>query len=137
MAIRLAKVSPAITGAGAQLKANNCKVGLTGVFVFHLGIYFAKHATYADRYSKSSMDPLPLHGEGTRGGGPPGEYTKIIFLARVVIGKSNVGQPGFIKPDRGRSVNAHHSCVDDAEHPKVFVVFDPNQIYPEYLIQYK
>lgn len=23
------------------------------------------------------------------------------------------------------------------EHPKVFVIFDPNQIYPEYLIQYR
>lgn len=102
---------------------------------FYLGIYFAKHATYADKYSTRSTDPLPLFGGETRGA--RGENTKIQFLARVVIGKSNVGQRHFQKPDHGSSANAHDSCVDDIENPKVFVIFDPNQIYPEYLIQYR
>ncbi|KAM7367145.1 hypothetical protein PAMP_015069 [Pampus punctatissimus] len=90
---------------------------------FGRGIYFAKHATYADKYSNSSTIQ--------------GEQSKIIFLARVMIGKSKVGQRDFQKPDHGCSENLHDSCVDDIMHPNIFVIFDPNQIYPEYLIQYK
>uniref|UniRef100_A0A3B4YIM8 Poly(ADP-ribose) polymerase family member 11 n=1 Tax=Seriola lalandi dorsalis TaxID=1841481 RepID=A0A3B4YIM8_SERLL len=96
--------------------------------------YFAKHATYADKYSKSSTDPLPLYVGGT--GSVPRD-TKIVFLARVMIGKSIVGQSDFRKPDDGSPENSHDSCVDVKKHPNIFVIFDSNQIYPEYLIQYR
>ncbi|KAI3366731.1 hypothetical protein L3Q82_009403 [Scortum barcoo] len=99
------------------------------------GIYFAKHASYADRYSVASKDPMLLYGGETRG--VQGENTKIIFLARVMVGQSTVGQTYFEKPDHGSSENSHDSCVDDIDHPTMFIIFDPNQIYPEYLIQYK
>ncbi|XP_010780716.1 poly [ADP-ribose] polymerase 11-like [Notothenia coriiceps] len=102
--------------------------------VYGKGIYFAKHATFADKYSNGSRDPLPLYGGETRG--VQGEYTKVIFLARVIIGKSTVGKAICRKPDDGSAENTHYSCVDDVKHPKIFVIFDPNQIYPEYLIQY-
>ncbi|XP_042366862.1 protein mono-ADP-ribosyltransferase PARP11 [Plectropomus leopardus] len=113
----------------------NFDLRLAGQGVYGQGIYFAMHATYADRYSMHSMDPLLLYGGETRSA--PGEFTKIIFLARVMIGKSTVGQMYFRKPDDGSSENIHHSCVDDMKNPKIFVIFDPNQIYPEYLIQYR
>ncbi|KAM9334650.1 protein mono-ADP-ribosyltransferase PARP11 [Symphorus nematophorus] len=103
--------------------------------VWGKGIYFAKHASYADNYSSSSPEPLPLYGGQTQGG--HGENTRIIFLARVMIGKSKVGGKHFQKPDQGCSENTHDSCVDDIKHPTLFVIFDPNQIYPEYLIQYR
>ncbi|KAF3859214.1 hypothetical protein F7725_021613 [Dissostichus mawsoni] len=114
----------------------NFDLRLTGkhASVYGKGIYFAKHAQFADRYSIGSRDPLPLYGGETRG--VQGEYTKVIFLARVIIGKSTVGQDIYRKPDHGSSENTHYSCVDDVNHPKIFVIFDPNQIYPEYLIQY-
>ncbi|XP_071357659.1 protein mono-ADP-ribosyltransferase PARP11-like [Trachinotus anak] len=98
------------------------------------GVYFAKHATYADRYSVGSTAPLPLYGGGTAS--ILGD-TKIIFLARVMIGKSTLGKSNFQKPDHGNIENSHYSCVDDIKHPNIFVIFDPNQIYPEYLIQYR
>ncbi|XP_020508533.2 protein mono-ADP-ribosyltransferase PARP11 isoform X1 [Labrus bergylta] len=101
--------------------------------VYGKGIYFAKHATFADRYSRRSTDPLPLCGDLTQ----HGEETKIMFLARVIIGTPIVGQTHFLKPDHGSLENTHNSCVDDINHPKIVVIFDPNQIYPEYLIQYK
>lgn len=78
---------------------------------------------------------LPVFGNETQH--PLWEDTKILFLARVVTGKSNRGMEHFVKPDNGTSENTYYSCVDDTEHPKIFVIFDPNQIYPEYLIQYK
>lgn len=102
-------------------------------FVVLLGVYFAKHASYANKYSRSSKDPLPLYGVETQ---IVQEATKIIFLARVVIGKSIVGHKNFLKPDNGSMENPHQSCVDDSNNPTIFVLFDPNQIYPEYLIQY-
>ncbi|XP_070785215.1 protein mono-ADP-ribosyltransferase PARP11-like [Enoplosus armatus] len=103
--------------------------------IYGKGIYFAKHAAYADKFSRSSMDPLPLYGGGTQG--VQGASTKIIFVARVMIGTSNVGEKHFQKPDHGISDNFHHSCVNDIKDPTIFVIFDSNQIFPEYLIQYR
>ncbi|XP_030006202.1 protein mono-ADP-ribosyltransferase PARP11 isoform X2 [Sphaeramia orbicularis] len=103
--------------------------------VYGKGIYFARHAAYADNYSESSTDPLPLYGRQTQV--LPGQRTKVIFLARVMIGRSTVGQKRFVTPDDGKIDRTCDSCVDDINNPNIFVVFDPNQIYPEYLIQYR
>ncbi|KAK5848875.1 hypothetical protein PBY51_008562 [Eleginops maclovinus] len=115
----------------------NFDLRLTGKHgcMYGKGIYFAKHATYADKFSVGSIHPLQLYGRETLG--VPGVCTKVIFLARVIIGKSKVGQAEYLKPDHGITENTHYSCVDDINHPKIFVIFDPNQIYPEYLIQYR
>lgn len=82
----------------------------------------------------SSLEPLPVYG-GKAQLVHSGE-TKIIFLARVVIGKPVAGRSHFQKPDHGSPENLHDSCVDDVSHPNIYVIFDPNQIYPEYVIQY-
>uniref|UniRef100_A0A8C2Z667 Poly [ADP-ribose] polymerase n=2 Tax=Cyclopterus lumpus TaxID=8103 RepID=A0A8C2Z667_CYCLU len=114
---------------------NNFDLRLAGEGLYGRGIYFAKDAPDADIYSTSSTDPLPLHGGGTRG--LQGQNTKVMFLARVMIGKSSVGRRYLQKPDGGSSENSHDICVNDITDPSIFVIFDPNQIYPEYLIQYK
>nr|XP_046234747.1 protein mono-ADP-ribosyltransferase PARP11-like [Scatophagus argus] len=116
---------------------NNFDLRLAGLHahVYGKGIYFARHASHADKYSRSSTHPLNTYGGETQG--VSSEPRKIIFLARVMIGKSVVGQDHFQKPDHGSSENIHDSCVNDVNHPTIFVIFDPNQIYPEYLIQYK
>lgn len=98
------------------------------------GIYFARYAAYADGYSKSSSKPLPVYGGETQR--VHSGKTKIIFLARVMTGKPVVGRSHFQKPDHGSPENLHDSCVNDVSHPNIFVIFDPNQIYPEYVIQY-
>lgn len=99
-----------------------------------LGVYFARHASIADRYSTSIKNTLPLYG----GDAQSVQYgpTKVIFLARVIIGKSIVGETDFQKPDHKSSENYHDSCVDNIKYPNYFIIFDSNQIYPEYLIQY-
>ncbi|KAM4712450.1 protein mono-ADP-ribosyltransferase PARP11-like [Anableps anableps] len=89
---------------------------------FGNGIYFAIHASYADRYSTNST-VLPHDGN-----------TKRIFLARVMVGEFKLGQHDLLKPD---DKNSYDSCVDDVNHPKIFIIFDPNQIYPEYLVEYQ
>uniref|UniRef100_A0A3Q1GDD0 Poly [ADP-ribose] polymerase n=1 Tax=Acanthochromis polyacanthus TaxID=80966 RepID=A0A3Q1GDD0_9TELE len=100
--------------------------------VFGKGIYFAIHASYADKYSQSSTDPLPVDGWNAHN-----RRTKIMFLARVIVGTSTVGGEDFRKPDHESPENTHDSCVNDINNPSIFVIFDPNQIYPEYLIHYK
>ncbi|XP_047245657.1 protein mono-ADP-ribosyltransferase PARP11-like [Girardinichthys multiradiatus] len=86
------------------------------------GIYFAIHASHAKTYSTNST-------ASTHDGD-----NKIIFLARVIVGKYNLGKPDLFKPDEE---NSYDSCVNDIDHPKIFIIFDPNQIYPEYLIEYQ
>ncbi|XP_047431950.1 protein mono-ADP-ribosyltransferase PARP11 [Mugil cephalus] len=100
--------------------------------VYGKGIYFARHASYADKYSRT--DPLLISGGGLQG--INFGTTRVVFLARVIIGKPIIGQRHFKKPDDKSLENSHDSCVDDDQDPKIFVIFDPNQIYPEYLIQY-
>uniref|UniRef100_A0A3Q2CQZ0 Poly [ADP-ribose] polymerase n=1 Tax=Cyprinodon variegatus TaxID=28743 RepID=A0A3Q2CQZ0_CYPVA len=86
------------------------------------GIYFAVEALYAGRYSSNST--TSQHNGNT----------KPIFLARVLVGKFKLGRSSMQKPD---DENQYLSCVNDINHPKIFVIFDPNQIYPEYLIEYQ
>uniref|UniRef100_A0A3Q2CQT2 Poly(ADP-ribose) polymerase family member 11 n=1 Tax=Cyprinodon variegatus TaxID=28743 RepID=A0A3Q2CQT2_CYPVA len=85
-------------------------------------IYFAVEALYAGRYSSNST--TSQHNGNT----------KPIFLARVLVGKFKLGRSSMQKPD---DENQYLSCVNDINHPKIFVIFDPNQIYPEYLIEYQ
>lgn len=61
-----------------------------------------------------------------------------MFLARVLIGDYINGDSKYMRPPSkdGSYVNLYDSCVDDTWDPKIFVVFDANQIYPEYLIDF-
>ncbi|XP_053506264.1 protein mono-ADP-ribosyltransferase PARP11-like isoform X2 [Ictalurus furcatus] len=84
------------------------------------GTYFALHATYADKYSRS---------QGVND-------TRIMFLARVIVGKYTTGRPALCKPDGDQIENIHDSCVDNTLCPRIFVVFNSDQIYPEYVLEY-
>ncbi|XP_053365124.1 protein mono-ADP-ribosyltransferase PARP11-like [Clarias gariepinus] len=87
------------------------------------GTYFSIHASYADMYSKF------------RSQGHTNE-TRIMFLARVIVGNYTTGQQRFCKPDGDKIENIHDSCVDDTLYPRTFVIFNSNQIYPEYVLEY-
>ncbi|KAG9280432.1 poly ADP-ribose polymerase 11-like [Astyanax mexicanus] len=90
--------------------------------VFGKGTYFAKHASYADKYSSRESTGF--------------NTLQIMFLARVTVGKYKLGQRDFHKPDGNTKENIHDSSVDDELCPKIFVIFNSNQIYPEYLLEY-
>ncbi|XP_073670240.1 uncharacterized protein [Paramisgurnus dabryanus] len=84
------------------------------------GTYFAKHASYADNYSEIN----------TQG-------TKIMLLARVIVGKYKTGSRDYCTPDDDENEYTYDSCVDDTRYPRIFVIFDSNQIYPEYVLEYR
>uniref|UniRef100_A0A8C5MBV6 Poly [ADP-ribose] polymerase n=1 Tax=Leptobrachium leishanense TaxID=445787 RepID=A0A8C5MBV6_9ANUR len=88
------------------------------------GCYFAKDASYSHRY-------CPANASGHR----------YMFLAKVLVGRSTVGcasyrRPPMIIPDDPKSL-LYDSCVNKLDDPDLYVVFDNDQFYPSFLIEYK
>ncbi|XP_072241538.1 protein mono-ADP-ribosyltransferase PARP12 isoform X1 [Leuresthes tenuis] len=84
------------------------------------GSYFARDASYSDRYSRAK-----------------GNSNKIMFVALVLVGQYTKGRSSYVKPPpKGGSRTLYDSCVDTESNPSIYVVFEKQQIYPEYLIKY-
>ncbi|XP_077123259.1 zinc finger CCCH-type antiviral protein 1-like isoform X1 [Ranitomeya variabilis] len=90
--------------------------------VYGQGSYFARDASYSHNYST----PTP---SGTRA----------MFVARVLVGDYVTGNPQMKLPPLrpGSSSQYYDSCVDNTTDPSIFVVFEKQQIYPEYLLEYE
>lgn len=87
------------------------------------GSYFATTAKYSDLYS------------GTDDNG-----YKIMFVAKVLTGKVCLGSPGLKRPPKidpnDFKKGSYDSVVNNILQPTIYCVFDMNQYYPEYIIQY-
>ncbi|XP_060939931.1 protein mono-ADP-ribosyltransferase PARP11 [Limanda limanda] len=92
--------------------------------VYGKGTYFARNAKQSSKYCQ-----IPL---------TPKNITSTIFLARVLVGEYTLGHARYCRPPSKDSnfSNFFDSCVDDIHNPKICVIFDSNQIYPEYLIEF-
>ncbi|GCC27057.1 hypothetical protein chiPu_0005478 [Chiloscyllium punctatum] len=103
---------------------NRSYCGLNAV-VYGEGTYFAQHAKYSaqDTYSK-----------------PDATGSKLIYRARVLTGDYCKGRKDMkeppLKDPQGNSRERYNSVTDKMESPEVFVVFQDNQAYPEYLITF-
>jgi len=90
--------------------------------VYGKGVYFSTTAAYSDGYTKNSGH-------------------RFMFFARVLVGKSTRGKPEFQRPppvDPSRPHGAlYDSCVNSTSNPTIFVIFDNDQCYPEFLIEYE
>ncbi|KAM4036583.1 protein mono-ADP-ribosyltransferase PARP12-like [Anomaloglossus baeobatrachus] len=82
------------------------------------GSYFARDASYSDRYCGS----VDSH--------------HIMFVARVLVGDFTRGSSSYLRPPSKSSSTFYDSCVDREGNPSIFVIFEKHQIYPEYLIRY-
>ena len=87
------------------------------------GSYFAVKASYSKKYSN-------------QGGGK----TRFMFLASVLTGEYKLGgrqlrRPPLKDPNNLAS-DLYDSCVDNEEEPNIFVIFNDEQCYPSYLIEY-
>lgn len=86
--------------------------------IISTGSYFARDASYSDRYSKAK-----------------GNKNKIMFVALVLVGEYTKGKSSYVRPPLKEGSSAlYDSCVN--EDSSIFVVFEKQQIYPEYLIKY-
>lgn len=86
--------------------------------VFSAGSYFARDASYSDAYCKE------------------GSCSKTMFLARVLVGEFTVGRSSYVRPPLKDNQNFYDSCVNSSSNPSIFVIFEKQQVYPEYLIEY-
>uniref|UniRef100_UPI00358FB385 protein mono-ADP-ribosyltransferase PARP11-like isoform X3 n=1 Tax=Myxine glutinosa TaxID=7769 RepID=UPI00358FB385 len=83
------------------------------------GVYFAKNAAYSDRYVTES------------------NCSKQMFLARVLVGEFVRGDATYRRPPEKTPDIPYDSCVDNVSNPQIFVIFDKDQMYPEYLLEYE
>ncbi|KAH1164656.1 hypothetical protein KIL84_020651 [Mauremys mutica] len=88
------------------------------------GSYFARRASYSHRYA------------------PPAEAgLRHVFLCKVLVGRSAPGQPALRRPPPlapgDPAGDLYDSCVDSLSEPQVYVVFDNDQCYPYFLLQYR
>lgn len=84
------------------------------------GSYFARDASYSDRYARVRGTP-----------------NKIMFVALVLVGEYTKGSSSYVRPPpKGGSSTFYDSCVDSVSDPSIYVIFEKQQIYPEYLINY-
>lgn len=87
-------------------------------FFYILGSYFARDASYSDRYSR-------------------GRLNKIMFVAQVLVGESTRGNSSYVRPPpKADGKTFYDSCVDNDSNPSIYVIFDKQQIYPEYVVSY-
>ncbi|KFO75895.1 Poly [ADP-ribose] polymerase 12, partial [Cuculus canorus] len=91
--------------------------GLHGT-VYGKGSYFARDASYSHNYCKEDF------------------FTKTMFQARVLVGEFTIGKSSYVRPPLKDKQNFYDSCVDSTSNPSIFVIFEKQQIYPEYLIVY-
>lgn len=87
------------------------------------GAYFATDAKTSDNYAQANDD-------GHR----------FMFMARVLVGRYGQGAQGMQRPPLvggANSMELFDSVVDNLDHPRIYVVFRNQQIYPEFLIQYE
>ena len=87
------------------------------------GSYFAVNASYSDSFADRY-----------------GNKSKFMFLTKVLVGSYTKGRSSYRRPPPKQPSDPvsdlYDSCVDDMSDPTIFVVFDTDQSYPEYIIQY-
>lgn len=100
---------------------NNFDFRLSGknATMYGKGSYFAVTSKYSNSYTK----------------GP----TRLMFQAKVMVGSYTKGTHDMTCPPiiPGEGHKRYDSCVNDGANPSIFVIFDRNQCYPEFLIAYK
>ena len=91
--------------------------------VYGAGSYFAVSASYSDNYAERDL-----------------KGSKFMFVAKVLAGSYTTGHSSYRRPPAKNSVDQasdlYDSCVNRVSFPTIFVVFDIDQCYPEYIIEY-
>ena len=90
---------------------------------FGEGSYFAVNASYSHAYATKDTN-----------------LSQFMFLAKVLVGSYTKGHSSYRRPPQKDPSNPasdlYDSCVDNPLNPTIFVVFDTDQFYPDYIIKY-
>ncbi|NXM69577.1 PAR12 polymerase, partial [Serilophus lunatus] len=84
------------------------------------GSYFARDASYSHAYCPSHSGRCSM------------------FVAQVLVGDFVKGNSEYCRPPprASNSNRLYDSCVDDPTDPSIFVIFEKQQIYPAYILEY-
>ncbi|XP_053167121.1 protein mono-ADP-ribosyltransferase TIPARP [Hemicordylus capensis] len=92
--------------------------------MFGQGSYFARKASYSHNFSKRSSKGIHY-----------------MFLAKVLTGRYTVGNHSMRRPPpvnpSSITSDLYDSCVDNYFEPQIFVIFNDDQSYPYFVIQYE
>lgn len=62
-------------------------------------------------------------------------------MARVLTGRSTKGRESYVRPPYVDATDPHsdlfESCVDSEHRPSIYVIFDTDQVYPEFVVSYR
>ena len=87
------------------------------------GSYFPANASYSDAFARIDS-----------------RLRQFMFLAKVLVGSYTTGRSSYRKLPLKNPLDPvrdlYDSCVDNIANLTIFVVFDTDQFYPEYVIQY-
>ena len=91
--------------------------------LFGQGTYFASEAKYSDGYAT-----------------PDKNRHRFIFQVKVLAGMVTLGDPSYKRPPPIKETDPksklYDACVDYMDKPRIYCIFDNNQYYPEYIIEY-
>ncbi|CAC5389226.1 PARP7S [Mytilus coruscus] len=107
----------AISKQGFDFRFSGSKTGNK----YGKGSYFAKYAKTADSYIDFGVK-------------------KHMFVVRVLPGDYAPGSSSFVRPpprNPSDPFELYDSCVDNLQNPIIYVIFTFDQVYPEYIIEYK
>ncbi|XP_060561833.1 protein mono-ADP-ribosyltransferase PARP12-like [Ruditapes philippinarum] len=96
--------------------------GQTSGTVYGKGSYFATTSRYSNCYAELTVE-------------------RAMFVVKILPGAYVRGTSEYKRPPHKDEDNPcselYDSCVDNETNPQIFIIFDNNQIYPEYLIRYE
>ncbi|CAG2245937.1 PARP7S [Mytilus edulis] len=107
----------AISKQGFDFRFSGSKTGNK----YGKGSYFAKYAKTADSYTDFGVK-------------------KHMFVVRVLPGDYAPGSSSFVRPPPRNPrdpFELYDSCVDNLQNPIIHVIFTFDQVYPEYIIEYR
>ena len=89
------------------------------------GVYFARDASYSMSYAKPQYS---------------GSNRKM-YIAKVLVGVYTKGASGMKAPPSKNDPNnpgvRYDSVVNNIQNPTMYIIFQDNQYYPEYLLTLK
>lgn len=87
---------------------------------FGRGAYFSGSARYSDKYTHTNTG------------------SKTMLIVKVIIGTVTLGNSLMSRPPLNRATgHLFDTTVNDESTPKVFVKYDNQEYYPEYVVQYR
>lgn len=104
------------------------------------GLFFPSRISTGISAALATGGSAPVWQNTTASGQQQCRSRHTMFIARVLVGKYTIGYPALRKPPPlnpsdmyGKS---YDSCVNDVNDPRIYVIFDNAQCYPEYIIEY-